>query len=155
MNTKMENTPLSVLIENKGSKVFCADPNDLVFDSVSEMVEKRIGGLLVMDGENIVGMLTERDILTKLVALGKDPKITKVLEVMSTTVICINPNTTIEEAMAIMTEKRVRHLPLVNESGLLGLISIGDVTKWLSSSYIRQAEEIERLVHYIHGGYSV
>ncbi len=147
-------TTLDVLIEGKGANVVHAKPTDTVYECVHKMTEARIGGLLIMDGNNIMGMFTERDLMVAVVSAELDPKTTKVSKVMNKEVICVEPDTTTEEAMAIMTEKRVRHLPVIVDSKLMGLISIGDVTKWLSSSHHRQTQEIDELIRYIHGSYS-
>jgi len=147
-------TTLDVLILSKGSNVVSAMPKDSVFECVLKMLNARIGGLLILQHGQIVGIFTERELLVNVVANKLDPETTLVAEVMNKIVICVEPTTTTEEAMAIMTEKRVRHLPVIQDSMLLGLISIGDVTKWLSSSHTKQAQEIDDLIRFIHGGYS-
>ena len=118
------------------------------------MVHARIGGLLIMENEKILGMFTERDVMVKVVAKKLNPETTLVFEVMNKEVICVKPTTTTEEAMAIMTEKRIRHLPILDNSILCGLISIGDVTKWISMSHMKQAKDINDLIAFINGGYS-
>jgi CBS domain-containing protein len=147
-------TTLDVLIKGKGANVVKGKPKDTVYECVLRMVHARIGGLLIMEGDKMVGIFTERDLLVSVVAKKKDPLITPVYEVMNTEVICVSPKTTTEEAMAIMTEKRVRHLPVLEDSKLHGLISIGDVTKWISMSHTKQAQDIDDLIRFINGGYS-
>lgn len=147
-------TTLDVLLQQKGSYIVTADPTDTVYECVLKMLNARIGGLLITKESKILGIFTERDLLIEVVAKKLNPMVVQVSQAMNPEVICASPQTTTEEAMAIMTEKRVRHLPVIEGFNLLGLISIGDVTKWLSSSHMRQAQEIDQLIRYIHGGYS-
>lgn len=147
-------TTLDILIKGKGANVVSAKPTDTVYECVLKMVNSRIGGLLILEKGEIVGMFTERDLLVNVVAQKLDPLKTHVSKVMNHIVICVAPNTTTEEALTIMTEKRVRHLPVLDHTTLVGLISIGDVTKWISSSHMKQAQEIDELVKFIKGGYS-
>jgi len=112
------------------------------------MNDKKIGATVVMDGERLVGMFTERDVLTRVVPTGRDANKTAVREVMSTNLVVIKPTLTVEEAMQVITEKRRRHLPVLDGRQLVGLISIGDLTRWL----VREHEnEIETLLEYISG----
>lgn len=147
-------TTLDVLIKGKGANVVWGKPKDSVYECVLRMLHARTGGLLIMENEKIVGMFTERDVMVKVVAKKLDPETTLVFEVMNKEVICVKPTTTTEEAMAIMTEKRIRHLPVLDNSTLCGLISIGDVTKWISMSHMKQAQDINDLIRFINGGYS-
>lgn len=148
-------TTLDVILKNKGSNVVSAKPTDTVYECVLRMNNARIGGLLVMEKNRVVGIFTERDLMTAVVAKNVDPYLTPVSNVMNKNVMCVGPETTTEDAMIIMTEKRVRHLPVIKDSQLLGIVSIGDVTKWLVSSHTRQAQEIDELARYIQGSYSV
>jgi CBS domain-containing protein len=147
-------TTLEVLIEGKGSLVVSGKPTDSIFDCVMLMKNARIGSLLIMKGDKILGMFTERDLMQTVIPERLDMERTPVSDVMNRDVICVPPSTTTEEAMSIMTEKRVRHLPVIVDAKLLGLVSIGDVTKWLSDSHRQKIQEIDDLVHYINGGYS-
>jgi CBS domain-containing protein len=147
-------TTLELLIKVKGSNVVSAKPTDSVYECVLKMKNSRIGGLIILDQGQIAGIFTERDLMLEVVAKKRNPETTLVSEIMQKDTICVGPHTTIEEAMVIMTEKRVRHLPVIQKAVLLGIISIGDVTKWLSSSHARQAQEIDDLIRYVRGEYS-
>jgi CBS domain-containing protein len=116
------------------------------------MNRERIGAVLVHDGERVVGIFTERDVLTRVIDQGRDPAATPVAEVMTSALITVGPATTVAEAMAVVTEKRCRHLPVMEGDRLVGLVSIGDLTRWLTR---HQAWHIEDLVRYITGAYPV
>lgn len=148
-------TILQQLLAGKGYHVEAIDPDETVYNAVLKMNDARIGCLLVMNGNRILGLFSERDLLLKVIPKKLNPETTLVSDVMSREVLVVDPDTTVEETMAIMTEKRVRHLPVMEDSVLIGLISIGDITKWLSHKHQRQVQEIDDLVRYINGGYSV
>lgn len=122
--------------------------NDTVYDAIWKMAEHEIGALLVMEGEKIVGIVTERDYARKIVLVGRSSKETPVSVIMTTQVLCVGPLQTNEECMAIMTENRVRHLPVIDDGKLIGLVSIGDLVKDIISE---QQFIIEQLEHYITG----
>jgi CBS domain-containing protein len=128
--------------------VHSVGPNDTVYDAVRKMAEHGIGGLLVVDGEKIVGIVTERDYARKVVLEGRSSKETPVSVIMTAKVLCVGPQQTTEECMAIMTENRVRHLPVLDQGKLIGLVSIGDLVKDIISE---QQFIIEQLEHYIAG----
>jgi CBS domain-containing protein len=119
-----------------------------VFDAVKLMADKGIGALLVMEGETIVGLITERDYARKIVLMGRSSKETPVREIMTSPVMYVGPDQTSEECMALMTENRLRHLPVLDGGKLIGLISIGDLVKDIISE---QRFVIEQLEHYIKG----
>ena len=124
-------------------------PTDSVFDALQRMADKGIGALLVIEGDVIVGIVTERDYARKIVLKGRSSALTLVRDVMTSEVMFVNPTRTSEECMALMTDNRVRHLPVLSEDGkLLGLISIGDLVKGIISE---QQFVIEQLEHYITG----
>jgi CBS domain-containing protein len=123
-------------------------PSASVFDAVKLMAEKNIGALLVLEEQRIVGIVTERDYARKIVLMGRSSKETPVRDVMSSPVMYVRPDQTNEECMALMTDNRLRHLPVVDQGRLLGLISIGDLVKDIISE---QKFIIERLEHYITG----
>ena len=108
-----------------------------VADAVAEMNRHRVGSVLVLDGGRLVGIFTERDVLRRVVGATVDPKRTLVADVMTAGVITISPDVTIEDTMVLFTEKRCRHLPVVDNGKLVGTISIGDVTRWMADSRIR------------------
>jgi len=141
---------VSDLLAVKGSEVYCIGPEATVFEAIRMMVEHNVGALLVMDRERVVGIITERDYLRRVALEGRTSRTTLVREIMNPDVVVITPDRDLEVAMAVMTEKRVRHLPVIEKGQLRGIISIGDVVKYLSSA--RKAE-IQYLRDYIDGRY--
>jgi CBS domain-containing protein len=137
-----------ILRSKSDPTVHTVGPTALMFDALKLMAEKNIGALLVMEGETIVGMLTERDYARKIVLMGKSSKETLVCDVMTRPVLCVGPQQSTEECMALMTEKRLRHLPVLADGKLIGLISIGDLVKDIISE---QNFVIEQLQFYISG----
>ena len=123
-------------------------PTASMFDALMLMAEKNIGALLIMEGETIVGMLSERDYARKIVLMGRSSKETPVRDVMTCPVLYFGPQRSTEECMALMTEKRLRHLPVLDDGKLIGLISIGDLVKDIISE---QNFVIEQLQSYISG----
>jgi CBS domain-containing protein len=143
------NTSLGALLQVKGKTVTTIGPDATVFDAVNSMENSRIGSLLVVDAKGaIAGMLTERDCLRKVLLKERNLRTVKVREVMSSPVFTLPPETAIEDCMKLMTEKRVRHLPVVEQGKLLGLISIGDVVKFLCGE---REQDIANLEKYITG----
>jgi CBS domain-containing protein len=136
------------LLRVKGTDVWSVSPDATMFDALEVMAEKNIGAVLVMEEDRLLGILSERDYARKLEIEGKCSRDTKVSEIMTQNPICIPPNRTVEESMAVMTEKRVRHLPVVEGQRVVGLISIGDVVKEIIS---KQEFVIEQLENYITG----
>lgn len=134
------------LLEEKGAAVWSIGPDQSVYDALALMADKTIGALLVMDGDKMVGLVSERDYARNVILKGRSSKKTRVNEIMSERVICVEPNQTVEEGMALMTEKRVRHLPVIEGGSVLGLVSIGDLVKAIISE---QQFIIEQLEHYI------
>ena len=136
-----------ILKSKSDNTVHAIAPGDSVLDALQRMAEKRIGALLVMEGETIVGIVTERDYARKIALLGRTSAATLVRDVMTADVMYVRPTQTSQECMALMTENRLRHLPVVDEAGqLFGLVSIGDLVKEIIS---QQQFEIEQLRHYI------
>ena len=135
------------ILKAKGdSTVYSIAPSATVFEAVKLMAEKNVGALLVMEGEQIVGVVTERDYARKVVLMARSSKDTPLRDVMTSAVIYVQPSQTSEECMALMTESRVRHLPVIDSGKLVGLISIGDIVKGIISE---QNFIIEQLQHYI------
>ena len=132
------------------ARVESITPSATVSAAVAQMNEHRIGALVVMDAERLVGIFTERDVLVRVVAARKNPDVVRVVDVMTSDLAVIGPSTTVQDAMAAMTEKRCRHLPIVDDGRLLGLVSIGDLTRWLVRN---QQKQLDELVHYISGTY--
>lgn len=137
---------VSILLGEKGASVFCVTRDTLVDEVVKEMNRRRIGSILVKDNDRVSGIFTERDVLTRVLATGRDPKSTPVCEVMTEGFKWIAPDTSVEDAMQLMTDKRVRHLPVLRDKELVGMISIGDVTRWLLKVNEMEAENLRRYV---------
>lgn len=136
------------LLKNKGSEVWKVTQDTSVFDALELMAEKNIGALLVFDSDKLIGIFSERDYARKVILKGKASKNTLVKEIMSTKVLYVGPNQSIEECMALMTDKRIRHLPVLAGDEVLGIISIGDVVKAIISE---QQITIHWLEKYISG----
>ena len=143
-------TAVAEILKSKSDNtVHAIAPGDSVLDALQRMAEKHIGALLVMQGETIVGIFTERDYARKIALMGRTSAVTLVRDVMTVDVMYVRPTQTSQECMALMTENRLRHLPVVEADKLLGLISIGDLVKDIISE---QQFIIEQLEHYITGG---
>lgn len=136
------------LLETKGSDVFTIDEGASVFDAVKMMADLSIGSLLVMQGEKLKGIVTERDYARKVILKGRSPETAQVGEIMSTSLITATPEQTVNDCMTLMTEKRIRHLPIVANDKVCGMISIGDLVQAIISD---QQEAIEQLESYISG----
>lgn len=128
--------------------VHTIEPGASVFDAVKLMAEKNIGALVVVERERVVGIVTERDVARKVVPMARSPKDTPLRDIMTTSVMGVPPQRTSEECMALMTEHRLRHLPVLDGGRLIGLVSIGDLVKDILSE---QKFIIEQLEHYIAG----
>jgi CBS domain-containing protein len=136
------------LLKVKGNTVYTIGPDATVLDALRLFADKGIGAALVMEGDRLLGIFTERDYARKVALQGKSAKDVKVREVMSTDVLCVGPERTNEECMALMTEKRIRHLPVVDNGKVIGIISIGDLVKDIIAE---QQFVIENLERYIMG----
>jgi CBS domain-containing protein len=141
---------VSALLHHKGSEIWSVPPETTVFEAIKLMADKNIGALLVMSGEKLVGVFSERDYTRKIILQGKTSKETRVREIFSTEVISVGPQHSVEECMKLMTEHRVRHLPVVEGEKVVGLVSIGDLVNWIIST---QSAQIDQMAHYITGGY--
>jgi CBS domain-containing protein len=143
-------TPLKELIHYKGSHVCHVEPETTVEEAARLMLQERVGALLVMQEEDIIGILTERDLLNRVLAKGLPPAETRVHEVMTSEVVVVRQSITVRDAMQIVTEKRFRHLPVVEDGHLLGMLSSGDLTR----SIVDEEEGvIHTLMDYIYGTY--
>ena len=136
------------LLNQKGGKVCSIGPDATVFDAVAKMAENDIGSLTVMDSEALIGIITERDYARNVVLKGKSSSTTAIWEIMDRRVITVRPEQSIEECMALMTEWRVRHLPVVEGEKVIGIVSIGDLVKSIIGD---QKFTIDQLHHYIRG----
>jgi len=139
------------LLREKGSEVWTIAPKITVYEALELMSGKNIGALVVVESGNVVGMFTERDYARKVILKGRSSKTTTVGELMITDVLYVSPEDTIENCMALMTDKRLRHLPVMDNDQLAGLISIGDIVRVIISDREFTIRELER---YITGGHS-
>jgi len=135
------------ILEAKPQKVLSISPQATVLDALKAMADYEIGALVVLEGERLAGIFSERDYARKVILHGKASKDTPVHEIMTHKVVCVRPEQSVEECMALMTDKRIRHLPVLQDKKVIGVISIGDVVKELISE---QRLMIEQLEHYIH-----
>src|SRR5262245_27292122 len=141
---------VGTIVAEKGRRVFTTTPDATVLQAVQEMCERRVGALLVLRDELPVGMFSERDVMVRVILAQRDPATTLVGEVMTQDVVVIGPDTEVGEAMAIMTDRRCRHLPVVQAGHVVGLVSIGDVVRCVSRN---QEFEILALKDYVTGKY--
>jgi CBS domain-containing protein len=139
---------LSQLLVSKGHAIHTIAPGASVFDAIRSMAENHIGALLVMEGQELKGIVSERDYARKVILLGRSSSTTAVREIMSTPVITLAPGSTVEDAMRLMTEKRIRHLPVASSGRVLGVVSIGDLVKCVIED---QRHTIDDLHSYIRG----
>ena len=133
--------PLAKIFE-KHDPIHSVGPDASVIECVRTMTSENLGALIVMDGERLVGIFTERDAMNKVLAAGLDPTSTKVSEVMTKNPYCIPPTTTVGEAMAVVTKRRFRHLPIVESGKVLAVISSGDLTHWMVKDEMRGVQEL-------------
>lgn len=141
--------PISSLLHQKTVTIWSIAPEATVFEAIKLMAEKNIGSVLVMSGGKLTGIFTERDYTRKIALHGKNSKETRVWEIMPTDIISVTPDDSVEECMRLMTEHRVRHLPVVEGVNVVGIISIGDLVNWIIST---QNAAIEQMEQYIAGG---
>ncbi len=136
------------LLDTKGREVISIVQEASVFDAIKMMADRAVGSLLVMDGGELKGIVTERDYARKVIIKGRSSESTQVGEIMSTDVVTASPERTVNDCMTTMTKKRIRHLPVISDGEVVGMISIGDLVQAIISD---QQEEIEQLEHYISG----
>jgi CBS domain-containing protein len=139
---------LSEILAGKGGDVLRIEAGASVFEAVQTMVEANVGSLLVTDGGEIVGIVTERDYLRRVTLEGRTDSDTPVREIMTSPLIVVTPETSIDECMAVMTDRRIRHLPVVDGGEVVGVVSIGDLVKFRSK---QQSFEIQYLTDYVSG----
>jgi len=144
------NTPISALLAQKGTTVYTVRDTATAQDAANDMVTHNIGCVLVIDDNSLLGIFTERDLLTRVVAPGLAPRSTPITRVMSPLLHTVSPSDPLEKAMALISEKRTRHLPVLDDGRLVGLISIGDINKWVVE---RLQYEAASLRSYISGEY--
>jgi CBS domain-containing protein len=136
------------ILAQKVSTVWSIAPTAMIFDAIALMADKNIGALPVVENDKLIGIISERDYTRKVILKGKSSKETRVQEIMTQQLVTASPGDTVVDCMRVMTEKRVRHLPVMEEGKMTGMLSIGDVVKWLISA---QAATIDNLEQYISG----
>jgi CBS domain-containing protein len=139
-----------LILKQKGQNVWSVSPEACVYDAIETMADKHVGALLVISEGNLVGVVSERDYARKVILQGKSSKQTQVKEIMTSPAISVTPEQTVEDSMRIMTEKHIRHLPVVEDGKILGVVSIGDLVKWMISA---QQQTISQLHSYITSKY--
>src|SRR5699024_827321 len=139
---------ISDLLQSKSDQIWSIEPTASVYDAIALMAEKNIGAVMVMEGDRLVGILSERDYARKVILENRTSATTRVDELMTRDIVYAEPTEKVDECMALMTDKRIRHLPVMADGKLLGLVSIGDLVKAVIE---HQQFEIDQLEHYISG----
>ncbi|WP_148714346.1 CBS domain-containing protein [Chitinolyticbacter meiyuanensis] len=137
-----------LLVEKQLHETISISPQATVYQALQLMAEKNIGAVLVMEGDKLVGIFSERDYARKVVLMGKTSAGTAVADIMTRRLVCVPPTMLVDECLALMTEKRIRHLPVLDDDSVLGVLSIGDLVR---EKIADQEYTIEQLSHYIHG----
>jgi CBS domain-containing protein len=140
------NTTIATLLEQKDGAVFTIPTTVTVAEAVQEMNAHKVGSVLVMNGLRLAGIFTERDVLRRVVGADLDPRFTPITKVMTADVLTIEPTTTVQEVLDIFADRRCRHLPVMVDGQLLGLISIGDVSRWVADSHRVEAESLRQYI---------
>ena len=140
-------TSVRQLLDRKGRQVFSIAPGTAVLDAIRTMAERHVGALLVMEGEKLSGIVSERDYARKVILMGRSSADTPVRDIMTAAVITVQPETPVEKCMQIMTERRVRHLPVIEGGRVVGMVSIGDLVKAVIAEQQQQIEQLESYIH--------
>lgn len=136
------------ILKNKGTKVYSVSPNETVYQAISKMDKLNIGALIVLENQQLKGIISERDYRSKVILRGRSSKTTEVHEIMTADVYCVTSAESVEACMSIMTDKKIRHLPVMEDDKVVGVISIGDLVKSIIS---KQKFEIKNMRQYIQG----
>ena len=136
------------ILQTKGNAIYSVEPDMMVYRAIELMCEKNIGGLLIVENGKLVGIFTERDYARKLILKGKSSKDTPIKDLMTSNLVTVSPETSIDDCMRVMTGRKIRHLPVLDNGNLVGVISIGDVVHYVIEE---QKSIIEHLEHYITG----
>jgi CBS domain-containing protein len=141
---------VSALLERKGSVIHSVAPSVTIAAAVAEMNRHRVGCIVVVEHGRLAGIFTERDVLRRVVGAALDPNATRVADVMTRNVFTITPETTVETTMVLFADRRCRHLPVVEDGAIVGLVSIGDISRWMAEMHRNEAEQLK---NYITGGF--
>ncbi len=142
--------PVKSLLIQKGRRVWSISPEATVYEAIERMAKNHIGALVVLSAERLNGIISERDYARKVILKGRQSHETRVREIMSKSVVYVNPETSVEECMRLMTSRRIRHLPVLEGGRVVGMISMGDLMKWIINSH---EQTIHQLENYISGTY--
>jgi CBS domain-containing protein len=140
-------THVRALLERKNRALFSVGPAAPVLEAIRAMAEHHVGALLVMKGESLAGIVSERDYARKVILMGRSSSDTPVSAIMTSPVLTVTPETTVQECMQLMTDKRVRHLPVMEKNRVVGMISIGDLVKAVMAEQQQQIEQLESYIH--------
>ena len=146
------NASLDTLLTKKGRQVWSVLPGDSVYQAIEKMADRGVGALLVIENGRLVGLISERDYTRKVILQGKSSRDTRVEEIMTREVVTAEPWTTVEDAMRLMTARRIRHLPVVEGMKVVGVISIGDTVKWILSAQESQIAELKTFITGVYPG---
>ena len=135
------------LLDRKGREVFSIDPGAAVLDAVRMMADRHVGALLVMQGDNLSGIISERDYARKVILMGRSSADTPVRDIMSSPVLTVSLDTSVQECMQLMTDRHVRHLPVMDGGRVVGMVSIGDLVKAVIAEQQQQIEQLESYIH--------
>jgi signal-transduction protein with cAMP-binding, CBS, and nucleotidyltransferase domain len=141
---------VDLILKQKGHDIWSVSPDDSVYESIKRMADKGVGALLAISDGAVVGIVSERDYARKVILQGRSSKDTQVKDIMTSPVVFVSPRNTLDECMSIMTKHRIRHLPVMEDEQVLGVVSIGDLVKWIISE---QEVTIRQLEQYISGKY--